>query len=79
MAEIYQDEGDRGDLFKNLYFLLKREVPQELIEFIIFSCVGNASRLQFTKNENDKCFTHHVVDRIVDSLNAGVLLPTRKQ
>ena len=51
---------DRGDLFKNLYFLLNRETPQDNLELIIRACGGSTSRLQFCTDATDSKITHQV-------------------
>jgi len=56
---------DRGDLFKNLHFLLNRETPQDNLELIIRACGGSTVRLQFCKDKSDSKITHQIVDRPV--------------
>eukprot|EP00492_Amphilonche_elongata_P003364 TRINITY_DN3680_c0_g1_i1.p1 TRINITY_DN3680_c0_g1~~TRINITY_DN3680_c0_g1_i1.p1 ORF type:complete len:217 (-),score=39.79 TRINITY_DN3680_c0_g1_i1:152-802(-) len=61
---------DRGDLFKNLYFLLNRETPQDNLELIIRACGGSSIRLQFCSEVSDSKITHQIIDRPIkaDSL-----------
>jgi len=54
---------DRGELFKDLTFLLNRETPQDNLELVIRACGGSTVRLQFCQNVADSKITHQVIDR----------------
>lgn len=62
---IKQSKKNNSYLFKDLYFLLNREVPQRNLEFLIRATGGETSRFQFTSNFIDKKFTHHIVDHSI--------------
>lgn len=59
----YLDE--KGYLFKDLYFLLNREVPQNNLEFLIQGAGGQTSRFQAIANFKDNEYTHHVADHSI--------------
>jgi len=62
---LTQYQKENTYLFKDLFFLLSREVPQRNLEFLIQATGGQTSRFQFTSNSLAKKFTHNVVDHSI--------------
>ncbi len=56
------------NLFKGLKFFLNREVPRDVLTFVIRSCGGqvswcSATQAGSTYQEDDESITHQIVDR----------------